>query len=293
LEAIHRDYSPRGVRFYYVYKSLAHPEKNGYVQPFTIEERLNHIQEAKQRLGVKIPWLCDTMGNDLVHALGSAPNSEFIVDPDGNVVRKRAWSNPVALRRDLEELMGAVENPTKPKDLGLKFDLQTASAESKVIERIKVPRGLLPIVVEPLFDARKTPFYVKLRADADADLLKEGTGKLYLGFHIDPLYDFHWNNLTKPIHLRIDAAESTVVPESLDGPKVEVQADVDPREFLVDVESWDGGQPLRLTVEYFACNDEKGICVAVKQEYRVHAQFDPDSGWPALRNYPRPLNETK
>jgi hypothetical protein len=33
--------------------------------------------------------------------------------------------------------------------------------------------------------------------------------------------------------------------------------------------------------------------VAVKQEYRVHAQFDPDSGWPALRNYPRPLNETK
>jgi hypothetical protein len=281
------------VQFYYIYKALAHPEKNGYVQPFTIEERLLHIEQAKQRLGVKIPWLCDTMSNDLVHALGNAPNSEIIVDPDGNVVRKRAWSNPGALRRDLEELIGPVDNPTQPKDLGLKFDLDTAHAEKNVIDRIEVPRGLLPIVVEPVPDARKTPFYVKLRADADAKLLQKGTGKLYLGFHIDPLYEFHWNNLTKPIHVEIDGGTASVVPASLDGPKVEVQADVDPREFLIDVESWDKGQPLNLTVHYFACNDKKGVCVAVKQQYRLHARFDPDSGWPARRNYPRPVSKSK
>jgi hypothetical protein len=35
LEAIERDYSDRGVKFYYIYKALAHPENNGYVTPFT------------------------------------------------------------------------------------------------------------------------------------------------------------------------------------------------------------------------------------------------------------------
>lgn len=289
---MYRDYEPQGVRFYYIYKLLAHPEKHGFVQPFTIEERLLHIREAKRRLGVKVPWLCDTMSNDLVHALGNAPTSEFIIDPDGNVARKRAWGNAQRLRQDLKELVGAVEDPTRPEDLGLTYDLDTAPVATGVVERIEVPRAMRPVVVEPIFDTHKTPFYAKLRADADDGLLREGNGKLYLGFHLDPLYGFHWNNLTKPIHVEIDpSGNHTEAPRSLDGPAVGVESDADPREFLFDVAAWDVKSPIKLTVRYFACNDERGVCVPVRQQYLIRRKFDRDSGWPARRARSLPPKE--
>ena len=50
--------------------------------PFTLKERLLHVQEAKKTLGATVPWLCDTIDNDLKHALGDWPNSEFVIDPD-------------------------------------------------------------------------------------------------------------------------------------------------------------------------------------------------------------------
>ena len=89
MEALYRDYEPLGVHFLYVYKALAHPELNGYVQPVTLEERLMHVVEAKRALGTEIVWLADNMANELKHALGDAPNSEFVVDPQGTVIVDR------------------------------------------------------------------------------------------------------------------------------------------------------------------------------------------------------------
>jgi hypothetical protein len=134
----------------------------------------------------------------------------------------------------------------------------------------------------------RSPFYAKLRVDADDQLLLNGTGQLYLGFHLDPLYDFHWNNLTQPIQVEIQpAGAAEVSPAVVEGPKVDVTADADPREFLVHVKSWEADKPLRVTVRYFACNDEKGLCVAVQQSYTLHRQFDRDSGWPEGREQPQ------
>ncbi len=65
-----------------MYRTPAHPELNGYINPFTLEERLMHVQEAKQRLGSEIKWLCDNMSNDAKHALGNALNPQFFIDPD-------------------------------------------------------------------------------------------------------------------------------------------------------------------------------------------------------------------
>ena len=93
METIYRDYAPKGVKFYYLYKSLAHPGLMGYVGPVTLKERLMQIQEAKRTLGMEIPWLCDTMGNDLKHAIGDASNSEYVLDPQGKIVRARDWSD--------------------------------------------------------------------------------------------------------------------------------------------------------------------------------------------------------
>ena len=104
METVYEDYSPKGVKFLYIYKALAHPELNGYVKPFTLDERLMHVKEAQRTLGSKITWIADSMSNDIKHALGNRENSEFVIDPDGKIVRMRSWSNPEQLRKDLTEL---------------------------------------------------------------------------------------------------------------------------------------------------------------------------------------------
>ncbi|HUG93298.1 MAG TPA: hypothetical protein VML55_20825 [Planctomycetaceae bacterium] len=276
---MYRDYSPRGVRFYYVYKALAHPETNGYVTPFTLEERLLHVREARRTLGSEIPWICDTMANDLKHALGDAPNSEFVIDAEGRVARRRAWSDPEALRRDLEELVGPVENPTRAADLRLNTLPPPRVAARGVVERIELPGNLRPLRFEPQTGDEAQPFYAKLRAEADDGLLRGGEGRLYLGFFMDPIYHVHWNNLTKPIRVEIAAPEGvTVEPSTLIGPKVDEPADIDPREFLVEVTAGSGRGPLRLTVSYFACNDDEEWCKSIRQEYVVYLESDPDGG---------------
>lgn len=172
---MYEDYAPKGVEFYYLYKSLAHPKIDGYVQPFTLQERLMHVKEAQRTLGSKITWLCDTMGNDAKHALGDASNSEFVIGPDGRIVRMRTWSNPQQLREDLEELVGPVPNPTRVSDLDLKTVGVPQVAPRDVVPRLDVPGGMQPVRIEPKMG--ETPFYAKLRAEVSREVFRRGKGR--------------------------------------------------------------------------------------------------------------------
>ena len=276
---MYRDYAPKGVKFYYIYKSLAHPELNGYVQPVSLEERVMHVAEARRTLGSEIPWVIDAMTNDVKHALGDAPNSEYIIDPAGKVVIKRSWSNPSSLRQDLASLVGKVVSPTRVADLDLKIAPSPKLAASGVVPRLEVPGRLQAVKVEPKTGLMAEPFYVKLRAEVEQSLLRGGDGQLYLGFHLDPIYYVHWNNLVAPIRFEITATDGTVVtPSRGSGPEVKVASDVDPREFLVAVKSPNG--PMTLKLDYFACNDEEGWCKPVSQEYLIFLEADRDAGRP-------------
>jgi hypothetical protein len=280
MEAIYRDYGPKGVDFYFVYKSLAHPELVGdYVQPFTLEERLEHARQAEKQLGATVPWLVDAMDNRLKHALGDRPNSEFVVDPNGIIVAKRPWSYPAQVRKDLEKMVGPVEHITREEDihLAMKIPLKTDAARG-VLPPLKRPDDMRAIEIDPQIREGGLPFYAKLRAEADSNLLRTGKGKLYIGFKLDPFHDAHWNNLTKPLSYRLDLPEGISVeqPEG-SAPKVEATSDADPREFLVDVDAWPAGKPLKLNVRYFAClSDER--CLAVQQDYLLHRKRDRDAG---------------
>ena len=276
---MYRDYAPLGVKFHYIYKALAHPEINGYVSPFTIEERLQHVAIAKAQLGSQIDWLCDTMTNDLKHAFGDAPNSEFVIDPAGTVVRKRAWSDPLALRKDLESLVGAVAQPTRVEDLKLPSISPARQAAKEVVPRLRLPGQFAPVVTSPMLTESEVPFYVKLRVEADSDLLRQGKGRLYLGFFLDPIYQVHWNNRAEPMSFEIQAAADTrISPAQGQGPKVSLAADSDPREFVVDVELADRSVPLTVTVRYVACDDAETFCLPVAQSYSITLQADRDGG---------------
>jgi hypothetical protein len=272
------------VRFFYVYKSLAHPELNGYVQPVTIAERLMHIKEAKRTLGTRFEWLCDTMDNQLKQLLGGAPNCEYLIDPKGKVISARSWSNPEELRKDLAKFIGPVDHPTKVSDLKMKTEPPPKVAANGVVPRVELPSGLTALKTTAKVNATEEPFYVKLRAEAQGPVLNGGAGKLYLGFFLDPIYHVHWNNLVDPVRFEITASEGVkVTPARGEGPKVKEASDIDPREFLVDIEGASPGKTLELTVHYFGCNDEQGWCKPVTQSYTIAFERDRDAGQP-MRN---------
>ena len=200
METVAVDYAPRGVKFYYIYKALAHPENNGYIQPFTLEERLLHVQEAKRTLGSGIEWICDNMDNGLKAALGGAPNSEFIIDPAGKIIQARGWSNATSLRTDLESLVGKVSPVTSVADLKMKPVAAKRPTATGVVSRIQINSVMKAVQVTPL--ESDEPYYVKLRAEVDESFMSEGLGMAYLGFHLDPLLHVHWNNLAAPIQYR-------------------------------------------------------------------------------------------
>ena len=247
--------------------------------PFTIEERLMHVTEAERVLGSRFTWLCDTMDNELKHALGNAPNGELVFDPDGNVATRRGWSNPEALRADLERLVGPVDEPTVVEDLDMPEVAPAKTIAKGIVPRVEVVSRMRALRVEPELDGAKVPFYAKLRAEGDAELLESGKGTMYVGFHLDPLYKVHWNNETKPLSFEIEApAGVRVTPASVVGPDPEEPADADPREFLLEVDARESDGPLELSVRYFACDDALTFCVPVTQRYSIRVERDRDGG---------------
>ena len=290
METVERDFSDKGVKFYYIYKALAHPETNGYITPFTLQERLMHVAEAKKKLGSRFNWLCDTMANDTKHGLGDAPNSEFVIGPDGKFVIVRRWSRPDELRADLEKLVGAVENPTSIADIGMKRLEPPKTAPKGIVARVKLSGRMTSVKVQPSTDLSLSTsslagdptgeevLYVKLRAEVDSQYLQGGAGKLYLGFFLDPLYKVHWNNQVAPVAYEIEAPEGVeITPLKGNGPEVEEKADADPREFLLDV-SGTSRDPIKLTVKYFACDDAETFCKPITQHYLITLQRDRDGG---------------
>ena len=230
------------------------------------------------------------MSNDAKHALGDAPNSEFLVDPEGKVVVSRRWSRPDELRAELEKLVGKVENPTTIADLGMKPLAPPKTAAKGIVPRLQVPGRMTPVKVEvargtglpaltvPGSTVIGEPLYVKLRAELDSAYASEGTGQLYLGFFLDPLYKVHWNNEVAPVAYAIEAPEGVeITPARGDGPQVDEKADADPREFLLEV-SGESDKPIKVTVKYFACDDAETFCKPVTQQYLVTLERDRDGG---------------
>ena len=267
------------MQFFYVYKPLAHPEMNNYVSPFSIEERLMHVAEAKRRLGSSVTWLADTMDNVYHDTMGNTPNSELVLDSEGIVVARRAWSDPAALRADLERIVGAVDKPTRVADLDLPAQPPIPTVAKGIVPRVPPPPNALPMEIEPQTTGTDIPFYAKLRAEGTPELFATGKGTMYIGFHLDPLYRVHWNNEVDPVEYRITASDGvTVTPAEGVALDPEEPADADPREFLVQIDA-EPNQTLDLRVQYFACDDALTFCIPVRQDYKLRLARDVHHGW--------------
>ncbi|MCP5119954.1 MAG: hypothetical protein GY953_54850 [bacterium] len=246
-----------------------------------------HVAEAQRTLGSEITWICDTMDNELKHAIGNAPNSEYVLNREAKIARMRDWSNPAELRKDLEELVGPVATPTKVADLDLKVVEPPKHAPTGIVPKLQV-LGYKALKAEPQLEKSKAPFYVKLRAEAEKSFFEKGRGKVYLGFHLDPLYGVHWNNTVVPVEFEFFPPEGTIIsPRKAQGPMVTEESDADPREFLLLVDRGESAEPVRMSFRYFACTEK--MCIPVTQEYLINWEADLDAGDPPGRwDRPRP-----
>ena len=116
------------------------------MQPITIKERLEHIAAARKSIPTGITWLCDNMQNEFKHQMGNAPNSEFVIDPNGKVVIARGWSNPSQLRSDLAGLVGEVNPATRIDDIDVKFTPPPLGAPTGLVPRVQISSAMRPLV---------------------------------------------------------------------------------------------------------------------------------------------------
>jgi len=277
VEAIAKDYSPKGVQFYFLYKLLAHPENHGYVKAFTIDERFLQVKRAQEKLETSIPWLTDPMTNEVSRAFAMASNAEVLFDPQGRIVYMSQWSNDSTLRLALENIFGLVEPATIPESLHLPKLIGIDSLVEGVVPRIHVKEQLITLKVKPRME--DGTFYAKLRAEADDSLFFQGSGHLFLGFRLDPLHHVHWNNLAEPLTFSIDVPDGTTVsPSNASSPRILQPSDIDPREFFIHVKHWDKSVMLPLTVDYYACDADDKWCIPVTQHYLIELVADPFGG---------------
>ena len=108
VEAMAADYCPKGVQFFYCYKNLRHPELEGFVQAQNMKERLLQLKKAREKLGIMITWIADTIKDSMQTALKSGPNSLFLISPDGEIVAGSDRIDGNNIREVLAERVGSV-----------------------------------------------------------------------------------------------------------------------------------------------------------------------------------------
>ncbi|MFK7788919.1 MAG: TlpA family protein disulfide reductase [Phycisphaeraceae bacterium] len=267
IEAASADYAPKDVQFFYFYKSLRHPELGGYVEPQNMDERLLHVAEAKKKLGTKVPWIADTLDDSLRIGLQSGSLSVYLISPKGEVVFGTDEIDEAGLRKALAKAAGPVDQPTSASDLDLPRVERAPRPINKESETgVERPTTMTILSITPT-NPDET-YYVKLRAEADQDLIRTGSGRLFLGFYPDPIHDAKWNNLTPAMKYELATAEGvTATPAEATAAVGKGDSDTQPRQFWVDIKSEGKPGEAKLTLHYFGCTP--AFCKAMTHTYTI------------------------
>jgi len=291
IEAAALDYAPKGVNFFYIYRYLAHPGNNGYIQPFILGERMRQTSDAANLLHTQVPWLCDAMDNHAARALERNGSNLVVVNRDGLEEYTGHIEDDRALRAALGKLAGETATPTTPHSIVPPDIKPVAMPKANVAKRIKTDPSrekFLPLRAVVL--GSHSPFYVKMRVEASEGLLKTGSGRMILGFHIDPLYKLEWNNMGKTVAYAMKVPSGTAISPSIsEAERVSLQAtDSDPREFLLEARKWKVDEPVGITVDYSVRSFVSNRKHEVSQRYIIHLDPDRFGGVVMGRQIPMP-----
>ena len=211
----------------------------------------------------------------------------FIYNKNGLEEYAGTLKDPVAFRTVLDRLAGPVSTPTALSTIP-KSDLDPLHLPiSNLTPRIRInPNKTQYRALQITPVNSRQPFYVKMRIEASKQLLATGNGKLYLGFHIDPLYNTKWNNLGEPLHYAMEVPAGTAISPSINqAAKVKQKInDAEPREFMLEARKWKSSQPVKLTVNYSVYIPSSKRNSTVTQKYLIYLNPDPFGGRVIGRN---------
>lgn len=267
IEAAFTDYSSDDIQFFYFYKSLRHPELDGFVEAQNIQERLLQLAAVREKLQTTVPWISDTIDDSMRLGLGSNSQSVFLISPEGEVLYGNGRIVREDLREALSKVLGKPKTVTQVSDLNLptmKRNSRPPNEDSKL--GVKREDGLTIVSTKP--SKPNETYYVKLRAEADEALIKTGNGRLFLGFYPDPIHKAYWNNLTPPMRYTITTPDGiTASPAQASAEQGEGESDRLPRQFWVDIKSDSKRKEFLLQLDYYGCTPD--MCMALTHEYTV------------------------
>jgi len=266
LEAAAKDYTSKGVQFFYVYQSLRHPEREGYVQAQNMNERLLQLAEAKKKLGTSVPWIADTIEDSFRVTMGTNSNSVFVISPKSEIVYAADRVNDDGLREALSKIIGPVRNPTSVADLNFPQLPQYRQVNVESDLRVERPEGMVILSITPT--KPEDTYYVKLRAEAEPQLLETGKGRLFLGFYPDPILGAHWNNLTPAMKYDLKLPKGMIAdPATAEAKKGPGDSDSQPRQFWVNIDADKTPGDITLSLHYFGCTET--MCEALTHQYTI------------------------
>jgi Spy/CpxP family protein refolding chaperone len=123
MDKLKLDYGNRA-QFFVVYTKEAHAAGEWEVdrnkdegisveQSKTFDARKTLAATAKDKLGITVPILIDTTGNEAQNTFGAGANSAYVINRDGVIVARQQWFEPNALRRSIDEATKSAPT-TKP-----------------------------------------------------------------------------------------------------------------------------------------------------------------------------------
>lgn len=268
IETAYVDYAPHCVQFRYVYQSLRHPELGGLVEPQNIGERILHAKEAQRRMETRVPWVVDTLDDNIRVALRANSQTVYFISPQGEILYAGDHLNGPALREAIAREVGPATTYTTTADLDLP-DLGRAQGTGQNADNgLQVKRSDGLVILATTADKPEDTYYVKLRAEADPALLETGTGRLFLGFYPDPIHNASWNNLTEPMKYVLTPPEGAVVtPNEQQAKQGPGEKDNQPRQFWVDVRADGPLAPMKLSLHYVACTPD--MCIPLSHDYTI------------------------
>jgi hypothetical protein len=232
---------------------------------------------AGELLHTRIPWLCDTMDNQTAAALEYESNNLFIFNQQGIEEFAGTITDTAAFQKAVIRFAGPVDNPTPIESIPRPEIPPLNMPQARVTERVEVDpqrEAYFPLQITPI-DSGK-PFYIKMRIEANKELLETGNGRLILGFHIDPIYKVEWNNLGETIRYTMKVPRGSAISPSISSAeKVTVQAtDTDPREFMLEARKWDISRPVPITVDYSVHSPASKRNFNLSQQYIIYLDRD-------------------
>lgn len=99
-----KEFAEYRFQFLFVYTREAHPSDR-FPGHNSMMAKLEHARTMVQELGFERSMLVDKLEGDVHAAYGRLPNMSYIVDVNGTIIYRAAWTDPVTIRTALEQIL--------------------------------------------------------------------------------------------------------------------------------------------------------------------------------------------